>query len=175
MGVSAILKTLSKSRLSKKERELKVLFNLIELYISEGQPIGSKTLMEKRFKSLSSATIRNYFASLEAGGFLSQQHASGGRIPTEEAYRIYAEEFLKDGVLNENKDKKLKELAYFADKNLALYLQRAAQLLSETTGYPVFLSAPRFDQDFITDIKLVLIDANRCLCVVLTELGLIRS
>lgn len=176
IGACAILmKTLSKNRLSKKERELKVLLNLVELYISEGQPIGSKTLMEKRFKSLSSATIRNYFASLETSGFLSQQHASGGRIPTEEAYKAYAEEFLKAGVLNESKDKKLRELSSFTDKGLASYLQRAAYLLSEITTYPVFLSAPRFDQDFIIDIKLVLIDSNRCLCVVLTELGLIRS
>lgn len=166
---------MSKKRLSKKEREQKVLFSLVDLFIEGSQPVGSKTLMEKRFKDLSSATIRNYFATLEEGGFLSQQHASGGRIPTELAYRAYAKEFLKAGVLDENTDEKLKVLANYEDKEVGAYLQRAAELLSDVSQFPVFVSFPRFDQDFIIDIKLVLIDSSRCLCVVLTELGLIHS
>ncbi len=166
---------MSKKRLSKSEREEKVLFSLVDLFIESGQPVGSKTLMENRFKELSSATIRNYFSTLEGSGFLSQQHASGGRIPTELAYKAYAEEFLEAGVLDENKDKKLKVLSNYADKDVGLYLQKAVELLSEVSGFPVFFSSPRFDQDFIVDIKLVLIDSNRCLCVVLTELGLIHN
>ncbi len=147
----------------------------MDLFIEKPYPVGSKTLMEKKCRGLSSATIRNYFATLEDGGFLSQQHASGGRIPTELAYKTYAEEFLKAGVLDEGIDEKLKALANYEDKEVGAYLQRAAELLCDLSQFPVFLSSPRFDQDFIVDIKLVLIDSSRCLCVVLTELGLIHS
>lgn len=174
-GVVATLKILSKKRLNKKEREQKVLYSLVELFIHDNQPIGSKTLMEKSFKDLSSATIRNYFAALENSGYLSQQHASGGRIPTELAYKVYADEFIKAGILDEDKDKKLKALSQYKGKEVGAYLQQSAELVSSVTNLPTFISSPRFDQDSVIDIKLVLIDSFRCLCVVLTELGLIHS
>ncbi len=169
------MKTLSKARLSKKEREKKVLFGLVESYINNPQPVGSKTLKEDSFQEISSATIRNYFATLEEQGFLSQQHASGGRIPTEKAYKEYAQEFLKAGTLDEENDQKLKVLQGLFDKEIGAYLGRATELLSEISGYPVFLSTPRFDQDAIIDIKLVGIDIHRCLCIIVTELGMIHT
>lgn len=169
------MKSISKKRLSKKEREQKVLFSLIELFIEENQPIGSKTLMETSFQDLSSATIRNYFATLEKTGHLSQQHASGGRIPTEQAYKEYAKEFLKAGILDAEKDKKLKTLSKYKDKEVGAYLQKAAELLSSISNFPTFISSPRFDHDFVVDIKLVMINGSSCLCVVITELGLIHS
>lgn len=166
---------LSKARLSKKEREKKVLFGLVDAYILNPYPIGSKTLKESAFQSLSSATIRNYFALLEESGYLSQQHASGGRIPTEKAYQAYAKAYVESGTLDHQKDKELKALSEVKGKEVGVYLQKAAALLSEVSGYPTFVSSPRFDQDSILDIKLVGIDQSRCLCVVITELGLIRT
>ena len=50
-----------------------------------------------------------------------------------------------------------------------------AEIISETTSCAVFLSSPRFDQDFILDIKLLGIDHNRCLCVLITDFGLVRT
>ena len=76
---------------AKDERERLVLLGLVELYLETGKPVGSSTLREHGFQNLSSATIRNYFAKLEKGGFLKQQHSSGGRIPTEGAYKLYVE------------------------------------------------------------------------------------
>jgi heat-inducible transcriptional repressor len=175
VGRICSLKMLSKARLSKKEREKKVLFGLIDAYILNPHPIGSKTLKENAFQSLSSATIRNYFALLEESGYLSQQHASGGRIPTEKAYQAYAKAYLESGTLDHQKDKELKTLSEVNGKEVGVYLQKAAALLSEVSGYPAFVSSPRFDQDSILDIKLVGIDQSRCLCIVITELGLIRT
>ncbi|MCH9634128.1 MAG: Heat-inducible transcription repressor HrcA [Chlamydiae bacterium] len=175
LGDKPVLKALSKTRLSKKEREKKVLLGLVDAYIESSQPIGSKTLKESLFHDLSSATIRNYFAALEDAGYLSQQHASGGRAPTEKAFQAYAEEYLRAGTLDENQDKQLKQLEGLESKEVGSYLQRASEILSELVGYPAFISSPRFDQDSITDIKLVTIDASRCLCVVVTELGLIHT
>lgn len=173
--MSATLKNLSKKRLSKKEREQKVLFSLVDLYIENKQPIGSKTLMESSFQDLSSATIRNYFGVLEQSGHLSQQHASGGRIPTEQAYKAYAKEFLEAGILDSDKDQKLKELSSYSNKDVGAYLQRAAELFSSVCHFPTFISSPRFDHDYIIDLKLVLINNAKCLCVIVTELGLIHT
>ena len=169
------MKSLSKKRLGKKEREEKVLFGLIDQYIDTFQSIGSKTLMETSFQDLSSATIRNYFASLESQGYLSQQHASGGRIPTEQGFMLYAKEFLKDVALDGSVNQKLKALSQIKSKEVGAYLQNAAELLSELTSMPTFISSPRFDNDFISGLKLVMVDESRCLCVVVTELGLIQT
>lgn len=131
--------------------------------------------METSFQDLSSATIRNYFGVLEESGHLSQQHASGGRIPTEQAYKAYAKEFLKAGVLDADKDRKLKELSSYLDKDVGAYLQKAAELFSSVSRFPTFISSPRFDHDYIIDLKLVLINSSKCLCVIVTELGMIHT
>ena len=83
---------MTKRRASKQDRERDVLLGLVDLYIRHGKPVGSQTLQEEGFEHLSSATIRNYFAKLEMEGFLRQHHTSGGRSPTDKAFRLYAEE-----------------------------------------------------------------------------------
>ena len=77
----------------RESREKAVLLGLVELYLLTGKPIGSNTLKENGFGHISSATIRNYFAKLEAQGMLKQQHSSGGRTPTPLAYKFYANHY----------------------------------------------------------------------------------
>ena len=161
---------------SKKEgRALEVLIGLIELYLETGKPIGSNTLKEHGFQSLSSATIRNYFAELEEKGLLRQPHASGGRIPTNDAFRFYASEVLPSPKRLPEVEEEVRKLELGESRNLMRYLQKSAETLSELTGYAVFLSSVRFDHDFILDIKLVGIDHERILCVMVTDFGQILT
>lgn len=160
---------------SKHEREKRVLIGLIEFFLKTGKPVGSNTLKEAGFGDISSATIRNYFANLEKEGYLEQQHASGGRVPTQKAYHIYAEEFIDSTVISPQEEEIFNTLRTSETKEIALYLQQAAETLSSLTNYAVFLSAPRFDHDFITDLKLVPIDYHRFLCVIITDFGVIQT
>lgn len=157
-------------RSKKSERERRVLLGLVELFLKEGKPIGSNTLRESGFEDLSAATIRNYFASLESQGYLHQAHVSGGREPTAEAYRLYAEEQLGSGVLEPSDEVRLEELGT-ESKEVNAYLQRGAELLSELSGCAVFLSSPRFDHDLVLDVKVVPLGDERVLCVMLTDFG----
>ena len=143
---------------SRKDREKDVLLGLVDLYVRHGKPIGSHTLQDEGFAHLSSATIRNYFAKLEIEGFLKQHHTSGGRTPTDKAYRLYAEEELLKPSLNKDDDAFLATLLSVETKTIPIYLQKAAHGVSELTGCSIFLVAPRFDQDFITKIQLMKID-----------------
>src|SRR5579872_6156120 len=102
-------KSLPPKKLPKTDRENAVLLGLIELYLKTGKPIGSHTLQENGFESLSSATIRNYFSKMEEAGYLKQQHTSGGRIPTEKAFRLYADANLNEGVLEKTQEEALEE------------------------------------------------------------------
>jgi len=161
---------------SKKEtREFQVLLGLVDLYLETGKPIGSNTLREHGFQNLSSATIRNYFVQLEREGYLRQPHSSGGRVPTNEAFRLYANEMLSSSQLKPDVEEKLAPLGEVELRSVTSYLQQAAEKLSDITDYAVFLSSVRFDHDFILEVKLVGIDSERILCVLITDFGQILT
>lgn len=160
----------------KHTREFSVLLGLVDLYLETGKPIGSNTLKDHGFAHLSSATIRNYFVELENQGLLRQPHSSGGRIPTNEAFRIYAEEYLEDiSPVTPEIEEKFLELEQLNPKHLMRYLQMAAETVSSLTGYATFLTSVRFDHDFILEIKLVSIDQERVLSVMVTDFGQILT
>lgn len=169
-----MLKSIPAKRSNKQEREHKVLIGLVEFYLKTGKPVGSNTLKEAGFENLSSATIRNYFAQLEEDGYLIQLHASGGRIPTETALRLYAHEVYDKQSINPYEEE-LQDLRSVETREIAAFLQQAAEKLSEMTHMAVLLSAPRFDHDFILDVKLVGLDVHRCLCILITDFGVIRT
>jgi heat-inducible transcriptional repressor len=166
---------MAEQRKGREDREFKVLIGLVKLYLETGKPIGSNTLKETAFDRLSSATIRNYFARLEKDGFLMQHHASGGRVPTEEAYKIFAKEHLADTQIEPDEEFALKETLSKDTKELSLYFQEAVEKLSDIVGSAVFFSSPRFDQDFIVEVKLVAIDEKRCICIILTDFSLVHT
>lgn len=170
------LKSSEPRRSAKQERERKILLGLIAYYLKTGKPVGSNTLKEAGFADLSSATIRNYFAHLENEGYLTQHHASGGRIPTPKAYRLYAQEHI-DVVLSDSPrdEAPFAALRNSESREIASYLQNGAEELSRMTNCAVFMSAPRFDHDFIVGLKLVPIDHTRCLCVMITDFGVILT
>lgn len=161
-------------RISKQDRERKVLLGLVEYYIQTSKPVGSNSLKDAGFGDLSSATIRNYFANLEEAGYLTQAHSSGGRIPTPLAYRVYAETYV-DGKAHKFEENPFRSLLQFDSREMAFFLQEAAESLSQLSRCAVFVSAPRFDHDFVIDIKLVALDAFRCLCVLITDFGVVQT
>lgn len=167
-------KILQNKRVGKQDRERKVLLGLVDYYIQTGRPVGSNTLKDEGFEELSSATIRNYFSRLEEEGYLSQPHASGGRIPTNLAYRTYANAY-SDFDDTDTDPNLFKSLTRFESREITAFLQESAETLSQVTQGAVFLSAPRFDQDFVTDLKLVPLDTHRCLCVLITDFGVIQT
>ncbi len=159
----------------KAEREKSILLGLIDLYLKMGKPVGSNTLRDNGFQSLSSATLRNYFVKLEKTGFLIQQHSSGGRIPTPKAYKVYAKSVINDTQVDKQDAKFLKTKLQEETRKIAQHLQEAADLMSELTNCAAFLTFPHFEQDLIIDLKLVGIDHARCLCIIVTDFGMIHT
>jgi len=83
------------------ERAQHLLRILIETYIRDGQPVGSRALSRESGLQLSSATIRNVMADLEELGFVSSPHTSAGRIPTDKGYRAFVDTLLHVQPLDE--------------------------------------------------------------------------
>src|SRR2546428_4848141 len=75
-------------------RQQQILARVIEEYVETGQPVGSRSLVERSELSVSPSTVRNDLAELEAKGLLTHPHTSAGRIPTQQGYRFYADELL---------------------------------------------------------------------------------
>lgn len=170
-----IVRHQSTEYLGKHDRKHQVLLGLVDYYIKTGKPVGSSTLQAEGFDFLSSATIRNYFASLEETGFLTQAHTSGGRIPTSNGFKVYAQEYLNLKTSGSKPNEQLKQIASEETKELAGFLHHSSNLLSDLTNTAVFLSTPKFDQDYIMDIKLVPIDYHRCLAVIITDFGVVQT
>ncbi len=169
------LKSLPAKKLPKTDREQAALLGLIELFLKTGKPIGSQTLQENGFESLSSATIRNYFAKLEELGYLKQPHTSGGRVPTAKALRLYADTYQDQGIVEKAQEEFLTSRLSADSREVAATLYKAAEAFSEVTQCAVFVSAPRFDQDFVQDIRLIQLDPTKLLSVLITHFGLIRT
>lgn len=159
----------------KQERERDVLFGVVETFIATGRPVGSNTLKENGFEYLSSATIRNYFSKLEEEGYLSQQHSSGGRIPSEKAFHLYAKEFSDKGVVEDSTLTQIEKLQTYETKEIPLLIRKTLEELSLLTDSPAFISSPKFDQDFIADFKILPLDSKRTLIALLTDFGSIQT
>lgn len=161
-----------KSKPSKKQiREQEVLMGVIYLYLKLGKHIGSNTLRENGFEHLSPATIRNYFSELEKQGYLEQAHPSGGRIPTHKAFILFAQQSLEE----RTKEQVKWDFPLLEERKVTQYLHQALESASKRLRYPLFLSSYRFDHDMIDDIKLISLDSNRILCIILTEFGQILT
>lgn len=169
------MKHLSSKPTKKNQRMQKVLLGLVDLYLKIGAPIGSHTLKDESFPELSSATLRNYFAVLEEMGYLQQQHSSGGRIPTAKALRLYVDHYRDQPIHQESLHQTLQFLHQLETKDISGTLCQAAETFSDKLGLAVCISAPRFDQDFVRDIKLVHLDGNRYLCALITDFGLVQT
>lgn len=166
---------MSSSGSKKQQRENSILLGITDLYIKTGKPVGSNTLKESGFSHLSSATIRNYFSKLEESGYLEQQHSSGGRIPTDLAYKHYAKSTYSKEALSKAKKKSIESELSFQDKEVVGYLNKVVSTISDLTGCAAFITSPRFDQDFVTSVKLLPIDTRRILAILLTSFGMVHT
>jgi len=157
---------------AKAQREEEVLLGLIEYFISTGKPVGSETLKEFGFQHFSSATIRNYFANLERQGFLLQHHTSGGRVPTDKGWRLYADICLAK---QQEEHVREEEIQHIEVKEVASFLQKVTEDVSGQLELPAFISAPRFDNDYVIDIKLIAFEQGKVVAALLTSFGLVHT
>lgn len=151
------------------KRALEVLFSLIELYLKTGKPVASSTLKEECLPHLSSATIRNYFQELEESGLLEQMHTSGGRVPTVESFKLFAQNSIQNKKIDPQDELFFLNHLDFKTSELQRSIEIAVECLSEATGLACLITSPRFDQDFIKEIRLFVLDSTRVLSVIITQ------
>lgn len=152
------------------ERAQRLLKVLIESYIRDGQPVGSRTLSRESGLNLSSATIRNVLADLEHLGFVTSPHTSAGRIPTDKGYRLFVDSLLKlkplDGLEIQQLQRRLEE--HQTEEPRAL-IAVASQLLSAITQLAGVVTIPRQPHAAVTQIEFVGLSDNRVLAILVVN------
>src|SRR6201996_7903187 len=147
------------------DRAQTLLRILIESYIRDGQPVGSRVLSRDSGLQLSSATIRNVMADLEEYGFVSSPHTSAGRIPTDKGYRFFVNTLLRMQPLDDSAVAEIRrQLDGHRDSSKDL-IASVSQLLSSVTQLAGVVTVPRTQQASITHIEFVVLSENRVLTV----------
>ena len=150
------------------DRKKKILAAVIDEYITTAEPVGSKTIAQNSGLHLSSATIRNEMADLEAMGFLEQPHTSSGRIPSAQGYRLYVNQLMHQHKLTIEETEAINNSLNSKMKQLDHIISNIGQLTSRLTNYPAYaLAAPTLST--ITRFDLILVDANSFIIVVLLD------
>lgn len=157
------------------DRARQVLADVVDLYSSSGQPVGSKALVEFGKLGLSGASIRNVMQDLEKSGMLTHPHTSAGRIPTEDGYRFYVQNLVQvEDDVDEDIKKELKK-NITSDKDIPLIIRDVSHTLQEITSCASLVTAPKYTHDPLEQIEFIRLSGDRVLVVMVTENGTIEN
>lgn len=152
------------------DRAKSLLKALIERYIADGQPVGSRTL-SKMFE-LSPATIRNVMADLEELGLIQSPHTSAGRVPTPRGYRLFVDRLLATQRFEILQPSQIREMLPVSEPSRTV--NAAATLLSNLTRFAGVVMAPRRAQVF-RQIEFIRLSDRRVLLIIVTPDGDVQN
>jgi heat-inducible transcriptional repressor len=149
-------------------RKREILRRVIEEHVATGQPVGSRSILERSGLRVSSSTVRNELAELETLGLLTHPHTSAGRTPTESGYRFYAEELVESV---EGRPATLGvDLSTMRDE-VEHALRATTEMLSQATRLLALVSAPSLETATIRHIEVLALQPTCVMVVVITSTG----
>ncbi len=155
------------------ERARILLKTLVERYIEDGQPVGSRTLSRQAGLNLSPASIRNIMADLEEEGYIASPHTSAGRIPTPRGYRLFVDSLLTVKPLEHRQLAQLKKSLRPDDPQRLV--NTASQLLAELTHYAGVVLMPKRRNQNLRQIEFLHLTDKRILLIMVTMAGEVQN
>jgi len=146
------------------ERSLFLFKSLVDHFINDGQPVGSRTLARDLGLDLSAATIRNVMSDLEDLGLLHSPHTSAGRIPTARGYRFFVDTLLRVGDIGNEEIQRMAEEMEMVNNTHNL-MQRTSSMLSDITHLASVVMLPRIEQSTLNQVEFVSLSDNRILVI----------
>jgi heat-inducible transcriptional repressor len=150
------------------ERSLQLLKALVERYIQDGQPVGSRALSKDTELKLSPATIRNVMADLEDMGLIRSPHTSAGRVPTVSGYRLFIDSLLTVKPLN-SEELKLLRKNLIAKDNVNDVIGMASRILSDVTRMAGVVTLPKRELVSLRHIEFLPLSNTRVLVIFVTN------
>ena len=157
------------------QRKTKILKAIIEAYIKNGEPVGSKLLCSELDFPVSSATVRNEMAELSELGFLVQPHTSAGRIPSEQGYRLYVNSLMDKKTLSGETKALIYDKLIRAGDDPEKLLKAAAKTIADLTHSAVIAAAPSAKDARIHRLRFVQTGLKTGMAILITSGGLIRT
>lgn len=150
------------------QRKRDILRRVIEEYVATGEPVGSKTLVERAGLGFSPSTVRNELAELESLGLLTHPHTSAGRVPTGAGYRFYAEDVLER---QEPRPARFQLDLTSMRSEVEDALQSTTEMLSQVTRLLALVSAPGLETASIRHVEVLLLQPSVAMVVTITSSG----
>jgi heat-inducible transcriptional repressor len=150
------------------DRKRDLLRRVVEEYVATGEPVGSRTLVERSGLPVSTSTVRSELAELESLGLLTHPHTSAGRIPTESGYRFYAEEVLER---QEPHPARFPLDLTSMRSEVEEALQSTTEMLSQVTRLLALVSAPGLERATVRHIEVLLLQPSVVMVVTITSTG----
>ena len=155
------------------ERQKVLLKEIVESYIQDAKPVGSKALVDKL--KCSSATIRNEMSALEDLGYLEKTHTSSGRVPSKEGYKYYVENIMQPKELNGEEMLKLQTI--FSNNNLVLSdaIKECLEIISEITNYTSIVLGKESEHNTLKQVQIIPLDDRKVLALVVASNGHVEN
>ncbi|MCC7080934.1 MAG: heat-inducible transcriptional repressor HrcA [Burkholderiales bacterium] len=155
------------------ERAQSLLKTLVERYIAEGQPVGSRSLSRYSGLELSPASIRNIMADLEDMGLIASPHTSAGRVPTPRGYRFFVDTLLEVRPLADVEISQLE--GQIQSESIERMMSSASQLLSDLTHFAGVVLAPKRRSLAFRHIEFLPLADKRVLLIIVTPEGDVQN
>ena len=155
------------------DRQNRLLKAIVESYIKNVKPVGSKSLCE--MFDCSSATIRNEMSYLEELGYLEKTHTSSGRIPSEKGYNYYVENLMKPKEITGEDLLKLQTILNNKDLVLTDAINKCMEIISDITNYTSIVLGKSSENNILKQISIIPIDQKRVVAVLVTNTGHVEN
>jgi len=153
------------------QRKAFILATVVYEYVATAEPVGSQTLTQKYNLGVSSATIRNEMAELEAAGYLVQPHTSAGRIPSDAGYRTYVDRLMQPETLTNEEAKRIRDEFRAASRELDDVIEQTTRLVGELSHNVAFMIAPSRETQTFRHIQLIWLSERTGLAILVTSVG----
>ena len=153
------------------KRKAYILATVVYEYIATAEPVGSNTLTQKYNLGVSSATVRNELAELEAGGYLVQPHTSAGRVPSDSGYRTYVDDLMRPEPLAVEDRRRIRDDLRDASRELDEIIEQATRLLGRLSNNLAFVTKPQLDAQMFKHIQMIWLSPRTGVAIVVTTLG----
>ncbi|MGH7727230.1 MAG: heat-inducible transcriptional repressor HrcA [Vulcanimicrobiaceae bacterium] len=156
-------------------RKAFILATIVYEYVASAEPVGSNTLTQKYRLGVSSATIRNEMAELEAAGYLVQPHTSAGRIPSDSGYRTYVDHLMRPEALAPEESRRIGDELRAASRELEEAVEAATRVLGQLSHNLAFVVEPPRDAQVFRHVQLVWLSEHSGLAIVVAPLGVVAQ
>src|SRR3954470_24379903 len=150
------------------QRQQEILRRVVEEFVASGQPVGSKTIVDKGVIAAGPSTVRAELAELESLGLLTHPHTSAGRVPTESGYRYFADELLSRP---ESHPAQFPLDLHTRRTEVESALQATTEMLSQVTRLLALVSAPPLEATTVVRVEVLSLQPELVMVVVITSSG----